>query len=417
MPPPHLAPIQPDRGQFSNHCPGRLESGRIAEGDQDEFKESALLESIICEPHKTNSPFKIHTLLDFPSALPDDISLKGKMLLVIDKSLPRSIISPICRLFVDSGCLTRIIELNIRKGKNLDALVKVWAAMVEFSPELTVGIGGGTISDVVGFAASTYKRGSSYILFPTTTLAMVDACVSGKTGIDFLKGKNIIGALHYPMSVVNIVSVLQSMPIEEYRSGFAEVVKLGIAASPKLLVTLDQWARLPPTEQRTRIAEIIHQAITVKAEILALPSANQVKPLYGHMIGVAIELLGPGYRRHGDCVSVGMVVEGLLACRLGIWKLEEWEYQLALLQALLLPTNLPPDVSLDQVLSRLEMDKHATEEAIRFVFPERIGSIAQIGGSFYTPISRKQMRQVLEPVYTELSNRVKLTGRRRRWGL
>src|SRR5712691_11839195 len=170
------------------------------------------MQSIMCRPFNAGNQFAIHTMEDFPSSLPDsDLLPQGKALIVIDPSLPKSLTLSVRGLFDDLGYQSQTIPLEFKSGKSLEALLPLWTAMTNYSPQLTVGVGGGTTCDLVGFAAASYKRGSCYMLFPTTTLAMVDACVSGKTGIDFQGVKNIIGAIHYPLSVINVLPFLDSI--------------------------------------------------------------------------------------------------------------------------------------------------------------------------------------------------------------
>jgi 3-dehydroquinate synthase len=354
----------------------------------------------ICRPFNTTIRFAIHTMIDFPKDLPDDDLLpRGRTLIVFDSSLPRDCIASICRLFEHSGRLSRKLSLTVRCGKSLKSLVRIWTIMADFKPELIVGVGGGTISDLVGFAAASYKRGIPYALFSTTTIAMVDAGVSGKTGVDFKGIKNAIGAIHYPLSVINVLSFLDSLSIDDFRAGFAEVVKMGIVTNSDLFTQINQWAQLSSIEQRNRLAEIIHQACITKANIIAEPSEHLAKTMYGHAIGHAIEVMSSTHLRHGDCIAIGMAMEGLLACKLGIWNLIEWDEQMKLLETLHLPTVPPLGLSLDQIIMGLEKDKYATEQDFRFVFPEHIGRISGDAESFFTSISRKGFRQLLAQIF------------------
>lgn len=360
---------------------------------------------IRCNPFGTGRTLDIHVYQDKPLTLPESYAVpSGKALLVTDAFLPHNYVEYVYQLLKDSNAEIELLRLEINNGKNLEILTEIWRAAIAVEPRSLIGLGGGTICDLVGFAAATYKRGIPYVLFPTTTLAMVDACVSGKTGIDYQGVKNIIGAIHYPELVINLVPFLADLPREELRSGMAEVAKISVVSSAAFFQTLFLWAQLPEEEQDLQLGTVIATACELKAEILGQEPRYRIKPMYGHVIGQAIELLGPTHRRHGDCVAIGMVAEGLLAVELGIWNLEEWKLQTNLLRALKLPVRFPRELSLEQVITGLQKDKLATESEFRFVLPRAIGTVADTNGSFFTSVSRSRISEILSPIFASLTS-------------
>lgn len=199
-------------------------------------------------------------------------------------------------------------------SKNLRTCTQVWNDLLKFGADrscLLINLGGGMVTDLGGFVASTYKRGISFINIPTSLLAMVDAAVGGKTGVDFGNLKNIIGVFSNPEMILIDVNYLSTLPQRELKCGLAEVIKYGLIADMKL------WNQIRDDKQlnNSTLKSIIYHSVNIKLAIVQQDffEKNVRKTLnFGHTIGHAIEsyLLDKKYPlNHGEAIAIGMVVE------------------------------------------------------------------------------------------------------------
>jgi 3-dehydroquinate synthase len=235
---------------------------------------------------------------------------------------------------------------------------------------------------MTGFAAATWLRGIAVVQVPTTLLAMVDAAIGGKTGVNHPQGKNLIGAFHQPRLVLIDPQVLQTLPAREFRSGMAEVIKYGVIWDRELFERLEQARRLD--QYRFVGAELLEYLLTRSCQAKAHVVSKDEKESglreilnYGHTIGHAIESV-TGYRvvTHGEAVAIGMVAVGEIAVALGWWSREECDRQNQLIHQCGLPTRLPPGLDRSAIEEALRADKKVKAGQVRFVLPQRIGTVA-----------------------------------------
>jgi 3-dehydroquinate synthase len=234
-----------------------------------------------------------------------------------------------------------------------------------------VGIGGGATSDHAGFAAAIYLRGIAYATCPTTLLAMVDASVGGKTGVDIAAGKNLVGAFHQPRAVVADLGFLDSLPAREFAAGMAEVVKAGLIADAALLDMLEAHAAMPAAV----LAKVIESAVRVKVEVVAADereSGRRAILNFGHTVGHAIEAASGFQLLHGEAVSLGMVAALALGTARGVTEPGLLPRMTALLARLGLPVDVKQRLAAD-VLDRMEVDKKRVSGSVRFVLVPRPG--------------------------------------------
>ena len=262
-----------------------------------------------------------------------------------------------------------------------------------------VALGGGVVGDMAGFAAATWLRGIAFVQVPTSLLAMVDASIGGKTGINHPHGKNLIGAFHQPRLVLIDPEVLQTLPAREFRAGMAEVIKYGIIWDAELFEQLEQAAQLD--QRRYLSPDLIQLILTRSCQAKAHVVSKDEKEAglrailnYGHTIGHAVESL-TGYRvvNHGEAVAIGMVAAGAIAVQLGLWTQVECDRQTALIQKVGLPTRLPPNLDLDAILDALQTDKKVSAGQVRFVLPTHIGAAI---------VSEQATAEVIRPVLQAL---------------
>ncbi|MQA15801.1 MAG: 3-dehydroquinate synthase [Pseudonocardiaceae bacterium] len=266
----------------------------------------------------------------------------------------------------------RVEVPDAEDGKSLAVAGFCWEVLGRIGLDRTgtvVSLGGGAVTDLAGFVAATWMRGVRVVHVPTTLLAMVDAAIGGKTGINTDAGKNLVGAFHEPAAVLVDLDTCETLPRDELVAGMAEVVKAGFIADPVILdlIETDPGAALDPA--REVLPELIRRAIVVKAEVVGadLRESHLREVLnYGHTLGHAVERR-EGYRwRHGAAVSVGMVFAAELS-RLG-GRLDDATAarHRSVLTALGLPTGYDPD-ALPDLLDTMRGDKKSRSGVLRFV--------------------------------------------------
>jgi 3-dehydroquinate synthase len=239
---------------------------------------------------------------------------------------------------------------------------------------LIVGVGGGIASDLFGFAAATYMRGVPYVHVATTLVAMVDASIGGKTGVDLRAGKNMVGTFSDPAAVFAHVGALQTLPYRSLREGLAEIVKAAIIEGGEFFESIE--ALSPHAFWRWPWLELIAESIKVKTMIVAddREEAGMRELLnLGHTFGHALETAS-GYRvTHGAGVALGLRAAGLLAQRTGRFSEEEHLRILATLALLGMPLRTAVDA--DAALMAMQSDKKKRNGKLRFVLPRAIGDV------------------------------------------
>jgi 3-dehydroquinate synthase len=282
-----------------------------------------------------------------------------------------------------------VVATAIPPGEHSKSLVTVtslldWmlAAGIERS-DVVVALGGGVVGDVAGFAASIVLRGVALVQVPTSLLAMVDASVGGKTGVDHRLGKNLIGSFYQPHLVLADPVVLATLPAEERRSGWAEVVKHAMiectateTKEPRLLNMLAERPYDAWWQDADSLARLIRQNIHIKASVVARDERESgLRRIlnYGHTLGHAIEATS-GYRlRHGEAIAVGMRAVARIAHRLDSCRADLVPLQDELLDQAGLPRAV--DLPLADVLERLRYDKKAEGGRLTWILPLAPGHV------------------------------------------
>ncbi len=267
--------------------------------------------------------------------------------------------------------------------KTLSTLQKIYDVALENRLERSstfVALGGGVIGDMTGFAAACWLRGVNVVQVPTSLLAMVDAAIGGKTGVNHPRGKNLIGAFHQPRLVLVDPLVLRTLPPREFRAGMAEVIKYGVIWDAQLFQQLEAAKRLDRLSflSDDLLQEILVRSCQAKAHVVGKDEKEAgLRAIlnYGHTIGHAVESL-TGYKlvNHGEAVAIGMVAAGQIAVGLNLWDQTSTDRQLALIQKAGLPTRLPTDLDIEEMLIALQADKKVADGKVRFVLPTQIGA-------------------------------------------
>ena len=257
--------------------------------------------------------------------------------------------------------------------------------------DLVVALGGGVVGDLAGFVAATYMRGVPVVQMPTSLLAMVDAAIGGKTGVDTRAGKNLVGAFHHPALVIADPRALSTLPLPQLRNGLAEAIKHGVIASREEFewIGANLGSILREGGPEAALAErLVRRHIEIKSAVVARDEreAGVRKTLnFGHTVAHAVESLSGYAMLHGECVAVGMVVEARIAARLGLADAALAAEIAQLLRAAGLPTALPETMAPAAVLAATRSDKKARAGAVAFALPARIGAMAGADRGFAFP--------------------------------
>lgn len=248
---------------------------------------------------------------------------------------------------------------------------------------LIVALGGGVVGDLAGFVAAVYQRGVPFVQVPTTLLAQVDSSVGGKTAINHVRGKNMIGAFHQPRAVIADVATLSSLPDRELRAGIAEVIKHGAALDAGFFEWLERDIGKLLAREPAALAHAVRRSCELKADIVARDEReSDVRALlnFGHTFGHAIEA-GAGYGAwlHGEAVAAGMVMAAELSLREKLISAQDVQRVRRLIERAGLPTR-GPAIAPDQMMDLMAVDKKAVQGSVRFVLLESLGKARLQGG-------------------------------------
>ncbi|MBB5118166.1 3-dehydroquinate synthase [Streptomyces eurocidicus] len=261
---------------------------------------------------------------------------------------------------------------NAEEAKTVEVAAYCWKALGQTGftrTDVIVGVGGGATTDVAGFVAATWLRGVRWIAVPTTVLAMVDAAVGGKTGINTAEGKNLVGAFHPPAGVLCDLAALESLPVHDYVSGLAEVIKAGFISDPAILDLIEADPAAARTPEGPHTAELIERAIRVKAEVVSsdLKESGLREILnYGHTLAHAIEKNERYNWRHGAAVSVGMVFAAELGRIAGRLDDPTADRHRAILESVGLPVTYRGD-QWPKLVENMKIDKKTRGDRLRFI--------------------------------------------------
>ena len=259
-----------------------------------------------------------------------------------------------------------------------------WAQLTDalltagFGRDTTIlALGGGVIGDLAGFVAATYMRGIPFVQLPTTLLAMIDASIGGKTGVDTAAGKNLVGAFHRPRAVIADPAVLATLPLNYLRAGIAEAVKHGAIADASYYDFID--GELPSMLARSTgdsMRALIVRSVEIKANIVLQDereSGVRRTLNFGHTLGHAIEAESGYHLLHGEAIAIGMVLEAQLGERLGVTVPGTAKRVRATLTRAGLPITMPGHLVAQRILAATRGDKKAREGVTEYALVSEIG--------------------------------------------
>ncbi|AFY40169.1 3-dehydroquinate synthase [[Leptolyngbya] sp. PCC 7376] len=286
--------------------------------------------------------------------------------------------------------------------KNLASIQQVYDTALENRIERSstfLALGGGVIGDMTGFAAATWLRGINFVQVPTSLLAMVDASVGGKTGVNHPQGKNLIGAFYQPKFVMIDPTVLKTLPVREFRAGMAEVIKYGVIWDQELFKELETAESIDSYDsiKSDLLDLILERSCQAKADVVSQDERESgIRAIlnYGHTLGHAVESL-THYKQfvHGEGVAIGMALAGAIAMKMSLWTNEEVQRQDALIKKAGLPIECPSHLEVKDILRTLQNDKKVRAGKVRFILPTKIGEVL-----ITDQVSSELIQDVLAPV-------------------
>ncbi|MBF0406992.1 MAG: 3-dehydroquinate synthase [Candidatus Riflebacteria bacterium] len=312
-----------------------------------------------------------------------------KCVIITNEIVAKWYLEPITSDFRSRGYeIFSIILPDGEEHKNLNTVQSIYNQFHTFkidrnSPIVTLG--GGVIGDMGGFCAATWLRGIPYIQIPTTLLAMVDASIGGKVGVNLSTSKNLIGAFYQPMLVGIDISVLRTLPLTQLSYGVVEAVKHAMIADPAYFKFIMKNRSEIKNREPALMQRLIRRSLNIKKAIVEkdeLDKGSRALLNFGHTFGHALEGLGE-YRRyhHGEAVGLGMLMAINLSKRLG--KLKE-DYSDKLKEFLVdfnLPIKIPLEYSAQDILDKMQSDKKRNKNEINMIIPTYMGSVEKLAVS------------------------------------
>ncbi len=282
-----------------------------------------------------------------------------------------------------------------------------WASLTDellaagFGRDTTIiALGGGVVGDLAGFVAATFMRGVPFIQVPTTLLAMIDASVGGKTGVDTRAGKNLVGAFHQPAAVIADIALLETLPAEQLRAGFAEAIKHGVIADAAYFDRARAAASRVDTLDRAgdEMLDLVARSVEIKADVVRRDERESGvrKTLnFGHTVGHAVEHCSGYALLHGSAVAIGMVYESTLGEEIGITERGTASRVRDAVHEAGLPDERPHSMTVDDIVAATHGDKKARAGKAEYALPVRVGTMAAADRGWSLPIDDEVVRGVL----------------------
>lgn len=304
----------------------------------------------------------------------------NRYLIITDSNIKGLFGGKLLALMRKSGLKTDLISFKAgEQSKNLDVLKelieKTHKAKLDRKSAI-IALGGGVVGDIAGFVAASYMRGINYVQVPTSLLAMVDSSIGGKVAVDLPAGKNMVGAFYQPKKVYIDVSLLRNLPQKEMVNGLAEIIKHALIRDAALFKFIKNNLNRIAGKNESILIKLIKRNCEIKARIVEKDEKESgLRKIvnYGHTIGHAIETL-THYKKysHGEAIGIGMVVEGLIANKIGMLSKKELAEQNNLIRKAGVPSSVPK-INADKIINELKKDKKVVGGKIEFVLLEKIG--------------------------------------------
>jgi 3-dehydroquinate synthase len=360
---------------------------------------------------------KIQTkILSFNNKIPK-LFIQKKVLIITDSNLLKIYENHLKKLFKDSSVLLILSFPAGEENKNFLQMDKLLNLFFENKIDKTwkiVGFGGGVTLDLAGFIASVYYRGLKFYSIPTSMLAIIDASIGGKTGINNSYGKNLLGNYYFPEKIFVDFNYLKTLPENEWINGFGELLKYGVIGDEKLFSELEEYLNTTNIDDvfsekavnSEKLIEMMKKAVNLKVRVINRdPFEKDLRNIlnFGHTIAHGIELYSKYKIPHGKAVLLGILVESKLANRFG--KLCKNHLDRIINFILKFKFDLGSTFSFLEIMNYLKFDKKNRGENIMFLFPETIGKMDKNNENYLFTLNEKQIMEILQDV-ENLFNRV-----------
>lgn len=262
-----------------------------------------------------------------------------------------------------------------------------------------IGMGGGIVTDLAGYVASTYCRGVPSIMIPTSLLAMVDASIGGKTGINVPQGKNLIGTISQPTAVLIDTATLTTLPLDEIKNGMAEVIKHALIADKSYLDFLKMNSQGLLKLDAEILEEAVYRSVEIKGQIVQEDETEKGKRRllnFGHTVAHAIEIATEHQIPHGRAVAIGMLTEGYLSMKMGHLSLSDFKTIGDILTLYQIDLTWKGALEPSRILETMRMDKKSLRQVPRFVILAELGLPIEFDGQYCTSVDEKLLDNAIE---------------------
>jgi 3-dehydroquinate synthase len=262
-----------------------------------------------------------------------------------------------------------------------------------------IAVGGGVTTDIGGFLASTYCRGIPFINIPTTLLAMVDASIGGKNGVNTPFGKNLIGSVYQPKKIILDTDCLKTLPLKDLKDGFVEVIKHALIIESGFFEYLTANVKGLLTRDSTLLEKVILESCCIKMAIVNKETTNKgIRNLlnFGHTVGHSLENVTNYSLSHGEAVAIGILAECHIAVQLGKFNIQSLVEVQQIFQEYGLPLKVPNGLSIEAILTAMTLDKKSVDKTPRFAIIEEIGTMSDCGFNYCTTVDKSFILNSLE---------------------
>lgn len=305
-----------------------------------------------------------------------------KICIVTDSNVGKLYLEELIGLLepISAKCVSYVFEAG-EASKNTDTVGKVYEHLILNSfdrKDLLVALGGGVVGDLTGFTAATYLRGIDFVQVPTSLLAQVDSSIGGKTGVDFMQYKNMVGAFYMPKLVYMNLSVLKTLPQRQISSGMGEIIKHGLIKDSGYFSYIMEKSDSIKAMDMEALEELVYGSCEIKRKVVENDPKEQGERAllnFGHTLGHAIEKLSGFSMYHGECVAVGMAGAGYISQKLGYITKEQLAMIEATIQSYGLPVRIPGfSHTPEEILAATKLDKKMESGKVKFIVLKEIGN-------------------------------------------
>lgn len=310
----------------------------------------------------------------------DRLSIKGiKLCIVTDSNVGPIYADKLKSILEKTGNSVYVFTIPAgEENKNLNVVETVYTYLIEQHFErrdMLVALGGGVVGDLAGFTAATYLRGIDFIQVPTSLLAQVDSSIGGKTGVDFAKYKNMVGAFHMPRLVYINIDTLSTLSTRLFNSGFGEIIKHGLIKDRDYFDYLDVNFEYIKALEPEYIMEVVYRSCLIKADVVNHdPTEKGERALlnFGHTLGHAVEKLMNFSLYHGECVGLGMICASYISKERGLISEDDYELIRNMLKKYGFPTRVE-GLDIFSILEVSKSDKKMENGVVKFILLKELG--------------------------------------------